>query len=235
VIQSVERAIDILNAVATKGDWTGVREIARLTGLKVPTAQQLLKTLQAKAFLQFDVKRRQYRIGIGVLLLARNVDPLRKLRDFLHPYVEAFFAEHGETVLVLTMEQGSFLVLAAKPSSHQLTVKPPAAGEVPERPYIMATGRMLLAHQPEDVRRRYVKSESLLRELKSIRRAGLCLTCNIERSGVAALAVPIHRPHGSPIMAFGCSVPTSRFSDRLRERLVKSLRETAARIERSMR
>ena len=69
LVQSVERALMLLNQVAWHGDWVGLRELARGTGLKVPTAQNLLKTLQAYGFLEFDERMRRYRIGLAALRL----------------------------------------------------------------------------------------------------------------------------------------------------------------------
>jgi IclR family acetate operon transcriptional repressor len=234
VIQSVERAIDILNAVASRGDWVGVRQVARLTGLKVPTAQQLLKTLQARSFLAFDRKRRQYRIGVGVLLLARAVDPADRLGDLVRPHVERLFAAFGETVLALTLDRGRFVVLASRPSDHQLSVRPPDAGETVERPWSLATGRVLLAGQPEDARRRDAGAGPTRQELGRIRRAGFARTIDVDRSGVAALAVPVRSPHGPPAMALGCSVPASRYTEALGARLLRALKAEAGRVEREL-
>ncbi len=58
MIQSVNRAIDLLQAVAGRSQGAGVSELARACDLKVQTAQTLLKTLAFRNLLAFDTRHR---------------------------------------------------------------------------------------------------------------------------------------------------------------------------------
>lgn len=78
MIQSLERGLLILNVIAKKADWVGVRELARETGLTISTAQNLLKTLQKSGYLEFEPSLRKYKIGISVLRLGYSLDPVIK-------------------------------------------------------------------------------------------------------------------------------------------------------------
>jgi DNA-binding IclR family transcriptional regulator len=191
MIQSVERALDILNAVAQADEWLGVREIARRTGLKVPTVQQLLKTLQKKGYLEFDPDQRKYRIGVAATLLARGADPLVKLGDFIEPFVERIHKQFGETVVALVYHAGAFMSVACRPSIHKLTVMPPTRGQPAEEPQVMASGRLLLAYMPPEIQRRFVKDAATRSLLPAIREAGVAEVSDVKGSGIAALAVPV--------------------------------------------
>ncbi len=85
MIQSLQRALNIMNCVAAAHGWIGVREIARNTDLKVTTAQQLLKTLQAENYLDFDESSRRYRIGLAALMLSEGNDITRVLSEIVDP------------------------------------------------------------------------------------------------------------------------------------------------------
>jgi IclR family acetate operon transcriptional repressor len=232
-IQSVERALLILDAVAREETWVGVREIARRTGLKAPTAQQLLKTLQNRAYLEFDPQQRKYRIGLAAALLARGGDPLAKLGDFIRPHLDRLFEAYGETVLALTYRERAFRIAACRPSLKLLTVIPPPAGAVVEQPLAWASGRLLLAAQPEEVQRQYAQDAEALEHLRRIATAGFAETRDLEGSGVVALAVLVRRRE-EPLLALGWSVPLCRFTNDLRARVLTDLREVAAAAEQAL-
>jgi DNA-binding IclR family transcriptional regulator len=196
MIQSVERALDILNAVAQEVGWVGVREIARRTNMKVPTVQQLLKTLQNKAYLEFDPAQRKYRVGVAATLLARGADPTTRLGDFIQPFVDQLHKQFGETFVAMMYHGGTFTSIACRPSIHQLTVTPPARGQVVEQPQVMASGRLLLAFLPEEIQRRFAKDAATRALLPAIREAALAEVQNVNGSGIAALAVPVWKRDG---------------------------------------
>ena len=110
MIQSVERALHLLTLIATEREPLGVRDVARRSGLTVPTAQNLLKTLAASGFLHFDERERKYRVGVAALLLADAADPVACIRSFAHPFVERLQAETRTTVVLVTFWQGKIMV-----------------------------------------------------------------------------------------------------------------------------
>ncbi|MFW6457178.1 MAG: IclR family transcriptional regulator [Planctomycetota bacterium] len=72
LVQSVQRAMDILEAVARAQNGRGIelQELVRKVGLKKTTAYNLARTLVARDYLQQD-DRSRYRLGPAVTELAR--------------------------------------------------------------------------------------------------------------------------------------------------------------------
>lgn len=64
-VQSVQRALDILEAVAHSDDGLRLNEIAQRLGLKKPTAHNLLRTLRIRGYVAKDSANR-YRLGPGI-------------------------------------------------------------------------------------------------------------------------------------------------------------------------
>ncbi len=58
--QRVNRAIDLLQAVAGRSQGAGVSEFARACNIKVQTAQTLLRTRAFRNLLAFDTRHRSY-------------------------------------------------------------------------------------------------------------------------------------------------------------------------------
>ena len=239
MIQSIERAIDILREVSSREDWVGVREISRSVNLKVPTAQQILKTLQARNFLEFNEERRQYRTGLGLWLIAEKINPLGLLTNKIKPYVDSVFNEFGETTVALAMINTEVRLVDWRQSKHSLAVTVTNEEKVTVAvPHQMAGGRIVLAfcgkpylesyikklHFPEKGENLFRNGKDFLAEIQKIREKGYALTENVNDSGIGALAVPIFSGTGDFFMALGCSLPLNRFSEERKDQILKSLK-----------
>src|SRR4051794_41309485 len=73
-VQSVDRALTILELLAREGD-AGVTEIAADLGVHKSTAFRLLATLEAHRLVEQDGDRGRYRLGAGHLRPARAPTP----------------------------------------------------------------------------------------------------------------------------------------------------------------
>ena len=95
-IQSVDRAIDLLLAVAAAGPAdAGVPALAKACGLNRATAWRLLKTLQARGMVTVDASGR-YVLGVTAVELGGAAGP-DALIAAAHPLLERMCAKTGET------------------------------------------------------------------------------------------------------------------------------------------
>jgi DNA-binding IclR family transcriptional regulator len=223
----------------------GVRETARLVSLKVPTVQQLMKTLQAKNYLEFDTERRQYRIGPAATLLAGGTDIKKKLAEFITPHLADIFEKFGETAAALTLQGDDFYVLDWKQTTHPLAVTMPERGSTVRTPHNMASARILLAWQDEEFINRYMNNiefpekekntfkspKTFAEELRKIKKQGYAETENVADSGIAALAVPVFSSAGRLLIAIGCSAPLTRFPKEQREKALSYMLEISLKIK----
>jgi DNA-binding IclR family transcriptional regulator len=95
-IQSVDRAIDLLLAVAAAGPAdAGVPALAKACGLNRATAWRLLKTLQARRMVTVDESGR-YALGVTAVELGGAAGPDAMIAA-AHPVLERMCAQTGET------------------------------------------------------------------------------------------------------------------------------------------
>ena len=239
-VQSVERALDLLLAVAdADGEAVGVRELARRTGLKAPTAHDLLRTLMVKGFLAFDEPVRGYRLGPAAARLSRDADTARAMAAFARPYIERLHKALGETLTVMISEGERVVTVSGIQPDNALAVVP-SLGAV-RHPHCLATGQVALAHWPEDARRRYAESEplselgpnapqtpeALLKLLERVRKRGWGEAVDVRSSGIAAVAVPVLDGRGELAMGIGCSAPLSRFNATARRAARENMKDVA--------
>lgn len=225
LIQSVDKALRILQALDANGGWMGVRELARTVGLSPPTTHNLLRTLLARNFVETSRETKQYRLGLAAVIIGSAADPLNSMRDFCRPYMEAIAKEFAETVVVLTWRNGHAFVVDWIQADHPLSVTHDHG--IVEHPIVFATGRVLLAFQPRAVQLRYaekddlakfapnspVNAQEMTQLLDQVARDGYAITSNVSSSGIAAVATPVFDANGQAILAIGFSAPISRSTD----------------------
>ena len=226
---SLDKALLLLQFLGARGDWTGVRDLARQAGYTPTSVHGLLKVLVAHGFVEFDSERRQYRLGLAVLSLADTMDANDALSSFARPWVQRLADELDETVMALAWRGGRALVVASVEGQHDLRVDP--GRRIPDRPHVWASGQVLLAYLPEADREGYIArfcpdqaaAAGLRATLTMIGAQGWAVAHDVDGSGVTAIGAPVLDPSGRCLLSIGCSAPLSRSSAERRQRMRERL------------
>jgi IclR family acetate operon transcriptional repressor len=105
-VQSVERAADLLRAVAAaRGPQAVVRELAATTRLNRATAWRILRTLEQQGMVHRDPRTREYTIGTTVVDLARSA-PSDTWASRAHRQLETLSHQTRETFALALNEDG---------------------------------------------------------------------------------------------------------------------------------
>ncbi|NPV89960.1 MAG: IclR family transcriptional regulator [Firmicutes bacterium] len=142
-VQSLERAIAILEAFSFQESEMGVQELSEKVGLTPPTVCRLIKTLERKGYLIKNSYNQKYRISLKILNFAaaiykqldiRNIaiDIMRKTRDTLK-----------ETIYLDVIDNEERVCVASIPGNQTLSLNVPVGQRSPF--YAGADSRMLLA------------------------------------------------------------------------------------------
>lgn len=221
VIQSVDRAVAILDVLASEG-WKAGAEVARELGVHRSTALRLLATLERHGLVERDRRTAKYRLGGRLVQLASAARGEADLRSASRPVCEALARAVGETVTldvlagdeILPIEQatGSTSVV----SVNWLGTRSPA--------HCTASGKVILAFGPESERARYLarplerrtahtvtdRSE-LDAQLNGARATGYARTDEELEVGLSAIAAPVRMAGGEVVGAIDVSGPAHRF------------------------
>lgn len=245
-VQSVGKALRLLQTLDRHGGWLGVRDLARQLGMSAPAAHSLLKTLLAAGFVETDPDTRQYRLGLAALRLGSGRDPLPEMRRFVRPYCETLAAKSDETVVVLAWQHDHAVVVDWIQADHALAVT--HRHGVIAHPVGYASGRVLLAHLEPGLRERYARGEDyarlgrnaprnpaeLLALLSRVAADGCAVTENVGDSGVTAVGAPVFDASGRILFAIGCSAPLSRLPPARLRHLRQRVLEVAADMTRRL-
>ena len=111
MIQSVQRAAQILGVLGSGTPRLGVTEIAERVGLAKPTVHGLLRTLESHDLVAQDPDTGKYSLGPGVLQLGNAYLDGSELRARSMRWAEALAAQAGEAVWVATLSGSRVIVL----------------------------------------------------------------------------------------------------------------------------
>jgi len=242
LVQSVVRALDILDMVAGAEDGLTLQGIAGRLEVPPPTAYNLARTLLTRGYLEKTAHPARYRLGPALLdilrwrseraLLQRAGDELRTL-SATFPQATLVFCEHvgGEISAVLRIS-------AERPSVLQRNYQHAMA------PYASVSSLVFLAlwseAEREQYRARHPFEEFGVRVwrdraaldafLTEVRRAGYACLPVSETSGSLRIAAPVFAPEGPLVASVGLLLPCDRQTSADSGRLIELLTTAAKRL-----
>ena len=239
-IQSVDRALDVLEALAESGEELPLREVAARTDLNVSTCHHLLATLVKRGYAGRSRLGRLYFIGNKVLELSNRRFSQFNIVEMAMPELRRLNQEIDEVVYLSAMQGYELVTLAKLDSSHPIQVRANATSESTAA-HATATGKAILAWLPEveiakviaeNGLRRYTDRtitniEDLMEELRHVRRNGYASDNEEFQPGVVCVGSAVRDHHGAVIAAVSSSVPEMRATDELVEKIRAGVRSCA--------
>lgn len=220
-VQSVDRAIRILEIIARVGD-SGVTEIAKELHVHKSTAFRLIAALESRDLLEQNADRGKYGLGPGILRLAGAATARMDVVQEARPYVNALAAQSDETVNVAVLSAGAALYLdqvsgSTTVQSHmwigqRIPLHATSNGRVllsgltrEQIPEVL--GESLAAYTPSTV----TELSVLLDAVDKVRRDGYAVVADELEVGLTAVAAPIRGVRGDIVASLSVSGPTFRF------------------------
>ncbi|HMN71832.1 MAG TPA: IclR family transcriptional regulator [Rhodoblastus sp.] len=236
---ATERALTLLEAVASAGRPTTLKELEVICELPAATTFRLCGRLQEQGYLMRDADPRRFSVGPRLMRLGleivRAAGPANTRRNVLSDLVDAI----GETCNLTCPSRGEVLYLDRVETKWPLRMALEPGSRVPI--HCTASGKLFLAHMPEGARDRLLAGvtltrnspktiitiKALLRDLEKIARNGYSTDNEEFLAGLIAVAVPVRDANGKVVAAVACHAPVARMSlAKLLEQ--KSLLENAA-------
>ncbi|MEU3756776.1 IclR family transcriptional regulator C-terminal domain-containing protein [Streptomyces olivoreticuli] len=235
--QSVDRALDVLDAVVSSSGPVTAKALARLTGCGLSTVYELLGALTARGHVVRTAGG--YTLGYRVPSLHRAFQRQMRLDDEVHGLLLSARLAVGADTYFSAYRDGDIAVLAGTSASVPATGGF-GVGQDPDG-HATAHGKMLLSALPRAARLRYLSAtgmraitprtitspERLDEELRRVRREGVAVEIEECAPGVACVAVPVPSTGGGAMTAVSAALPLEDFHRRRRE-LTRTLRHVAA-------
>lgn len=224
-IQTLSRAIAVLDCFTQEHPELGVREIARMVDLSTSAAGRLLAGLKEMGVLSQNTDTRGYSMGVRVLSWANVYDATLDVRIKAKPAIEELHQVTRETISLYILEGNERVCVARLESPQSVRIVQRIGRGLPL--YAGAAGKVILAFLSAERQDQYFQQTELLplttktitdplvlrQEIRIARDQGWAVSFGEWVEDAAGVAAPILDKIGTVVGALSVSGPTSRFTD----------------------
>jgi IclR family acetate operon transcriptional repressor len=243
-VQSVDRALTLLETLAQSAGGTPLTELAARVRLNISTCHHLLATLVKWGYVA-KAPGRRYALGARGLHLGQAFLKQVDLPRRAQPFIERISEDTGETVHVAVLQGDAIITLLKREGRHAVRVDTGALG-ASDAAHATATGKAMLAWLPEHEIRRILAVKGMARltpntitdvdvmieELRLVRRTSHALDREEFLPGVICVGAAIRNHLGAVVGAISASAPTLRATDehlgRMRDGVMAAARALSA-------
>jgi DNA-binding IclR family transcriptional regulator len=237
--KTVVKAFRLIGTLAHSAEPRGISDLARELELTKSNVHRLLETLRAIGYVNRN-ENGTYTLSLEIWRLGIEVISRLDIKDIALPYLEALTRDTGETARLTIFVNDQGVCIQQVQSSNPVGVMTQVGGTLIA--YCSATGKALLAYQPDEVVARIaaslvrftpktvVSATELDRELAHIRRCGYAINRGEWRETVSGVAAPVWNGERQVVAAIGVSGPVARLSMTRLKRLGPQIRAAALRL-----
>lgn len=241
-VQSVDRALSILETLAEDDEGYRLSDLAIRTGLSASTVHRLLATLESRRFVQFDRAESKWHVGVRSFTVGASFARRRNFSTQAIPYLRKLRDLTRETANLAVVDDEFIIVLTRMESREIMRSLTQVGGRVPM--VTSGVGKAVLAtYSDEDVgavirhhgmprltEKSIVRPSDLFKELEKIRKQGFALDDEEACMGLRCIAAVVYNDCAEPLAAISVSGMTSRLTnDRLPE-IGQIVREVAGEL-----
>lgn len=222
-IQSVSRALDILEVLSNVQGEVALNGIAVMTGLNVSTCHHIVQTLMDRGYVSQAHKGRGYTLGSRVLELSSNSARQFTLVDVAMPELKRLNQIVGENVHLAVM-QGNDLVVLAELESPRVVRVVTGGISYASAAHATALGKAILAWLPDQEVTRLLDQKGqtkftentiterhdLIEALRLVRRFGFASDHQEFLPGVMSVGTVLRDYSGTVLGSLGCTFPQGR-------------------------
>jgi IclR family acetate operon transcriptional repressor len=245
-VQSVDRALDLLEALAAADGEVAITALAGRTGLHVSTVHRLLATLLRRGYVRQNPDTSRYFAGAKLATLAEGRSRFGELRLRARPLLRALTEATRETANLVVLDDVQAVYIETVPSPQVVRLFTAVGNRTPL--HATGAGKVLLASLPTVRRdglldrlelrgytpRTIVDRAALRRALDEVRERGYAIDDEEYDDGVRCVAVAVGPP-GAPVAALSISAPANRLSRQRCAELAPVLRRTAVELADALR
>ena len=242
-IQSLDRGLSILEAVARSAAPVPLGELTDLLGIDRSSVFRLATTLKRRGFLANPNSRKDYILGPSIWRLSRKYDWSNVLITFSHERVKTLADKTGETAHLAVREgRWALFIDHHAPNNHIIVVSGQTGELVPL--HCTAHGKALLADyglnelkaifgaSPLQARtpRTIVSVTQLAKACATIKEAGFSTDDAEFQDEIRCVAAPIRDKDGMIVASIGISAPLARLPEERYAALAKRVSAAAKEI-----
>lgn len=239
---AVGKAIQILRYLSRQLEPVGVSPLATALGIVPSTCLHILRALVREGLVTFDGSTKRYRLGVGVLGLARTYLSLGPMRLIVQPLLDELARRRGVTVaLISRLDPRELIVAAVAEGADMFSVRITVGRSFPL--FSSASGRCMAAYaalsaselrnQFEDLRWEGKTSfREWLSEVENVPAQGYAVDAGVYIRGLTVISAVVNPAAGQPLNHCVAIVAIKdQLTDRRLSVLIDDARTVAGRLE----
>lgn len=242
---TIDKAIRLLDFFDESRPEIGLSEMSRISGLDKATTHRVMASLARHGLLEQHPRTRAYRLGVGLLRLARIREATFPVEAVIQPLLVSLTARTDETshLSLLTGSALSTVGVAESPRLNRVFIEPGLRLPL----HATASGLAFLAASSDEAVERLLPTDLAIRpspatptidqihyQIKLTRERGFATADQTFEAEVYGIAVALWGPDAKPSGAVAVATPISRMNKTRRESIACALHDAANKLTQAL-
>ena len=246
VIQSVDRALQVLELLRESPRGLGVTGVYPAIKVAKSTAHRLLMSLEEHSYVQKFGRESTYRLGLKFIEMNYVVTKNLNVLEIARPFIERLSTETSEIVHLVMLDGQEIVYIDKVENSSTIRIYSQIGRRGPL--YCTAVGKSILAYLNDGEANQLISNikfnkftdytlssrEALEKELITIKAESYSYDNEEHEMGIRCIGAPIMDHNGRPQYALSVTGPLDRMSDEILKHHIPLLKTTASKISRSL-
>lgn len=246
VVQSVDRALTILDVLSDFEDGLGITEISGKINLHKSTVYRLLSTLIYKGYVEQDEATNKYRLTLKLFELGNKRMEKSDILIVARSYLKELVEKTNEVVHLVILEGNEIVYIDKVECDKTIRMYSRIGKRSPV--YCTGVGKAILAYLPEEkidkiweqsvINKHTENTITDLKEMKEhlqqIREKKYAIDAQEHEMGVTCVGAPIFNYKGEVFAAISVSGPSTRIEEDNIDELAKLIIEYSEKISREL-
>ncbi|MGO0060157.1 IclR family transcriptional regulator [Brevibacillus fluminis] len=245
-IQSVVRAMDILDLFTPSVTELSVKEISDRLQLSKSTVHGLIKTLEHRRYLEQSPVDQKYKLGLRLFELGNLVGGGMELRKLAHPIIRELVEKLQETVHLVVRDENEIVYVEKMEGPGALRMYSQIGKRAPL--YCTGVGKAIFAFLDENKQEEILAKTDLKaftsytltdpaairNHMQEIRERGYAIDDEEIELGLKCVAAPIFNHLGEVVASISCAGPNFRFSAEKMEQIIAEIQKAAQELSKKL-
>jgi len=245
-VQTLDRALDILETLAKSEEPLGVTEIGNRVGLHKSTVHRILQTFCYRGYVEREKDNERYRLGIKIVELGIRFFNDLEIRKVAASTLSELAKSFDEVVHLVLPDDGEVVYIDKREGSQLVSMHSKVGRRAPM--HCTAVGKAILSTMSEDEVRLILKTKGmpgfthktitdpdvLIEQLAEFRIKGYAMESEENEIGILCIGTPIFDYSGKAIGAISVSGPVNRMKEKGLERIGEQIRQAGLEISAKM-
>ena len=241
-VQSVDRALQIVDILKDHPKGLGVTEISHRLDVSKSTAHRLLSSLLQQGFVKQEAESERYLLGLKLIELGEVVSSRLDIRTIAAPYLHQLAETTGETVHLVMMDDLEIVYIDKTESDATIRMFSRIGKRAPM--HCTGVGKAILAYLSEEkidevlTKRPMTKytehtitdQTAMKQHLQEIRERGVSFDLEEHEKGIQCAAAPLFNYHEEVVGGISVAGPMMRVDEEKLKMLAVEVDKVARQI-----